>query len=170
MKKYILIVSLFLVLCLPAMAQTEAVAHCGQIVTLTAEPAEGFYFLRWSDGVTDNPREIEISSETTVTDFVAIFGGMEFTITVRVKQEGTGDVDQAEYTAQAGETITLGAVESDPCYQFDHWEDADGNAISTQKTFVYTIVKETTVYAVFVDREFKIKATAEHGTVDIQVQ
>ena len=61
MKKYIFIVALF-ALSLTVKAQTEAVAHCGQIVTLTAKPAEGFYFVRWSDNVTDNPREVEISS------------------------------------------------------------------------------------------------------------
>ena len=169
MKKYIFIVSLF-VLSLPVMAQTEAVAHCGQIVTLTAKPAEGFFFVRWSDNVTDNPREVEISSETTVTDFIAIFEGQEFTINVRVKDEGTGDVEQTTFTGKAGEPVTLDAIESDPCYQFDHWEDASGTSLSTSKTFAYTILGETTVYAVFVDREFKIKATADHGTVDIQIQ
>ncbi|MCR4664828.1 MAG: hypothetical protein K5660_05635 [Paludibacteraceae bacterium] len=169
MKKYILILPLMF-LCLTAVAQTEAVARCGQIVTLTAQPAEGFFFVRWSDNVTDNPREIEISSETTVTDFVAIFEGKEFTINVRVKEEGTGDVEQTTFTGKAGEPITLDAIESDPCYQFDHWEDASGTSLSTSKTFAYTILGETTVYAVFVDREFKIKATADHGTVDIQVQ
>lgn len=169
MKKYIFIVALF-ALSLTVKAQTEVVAHCGQIVTLTAKPAEGFYFVRWSDNVTDNPREVEISSETTVTDFVAIFEGMEYTITVKVKEDGTGSVDQTSFIGKAGSQITLDAVESDPCYQFDHWEDADGNNLSTDKTFAYTIAKETTVYAVFTDREFKIKATADHGTVDIQVQ
>lgn len=169
MKKYILIVSL-LVLSMTAAAQSETVARCGQFVTLTAKPAEGFFFVRWSDGVTDNPREVEISSETTVTDFVAIFEGQEYTISVRVKDEGTGSVDQDSFTAKAGEQVTLDANESDPCYQFDHWEDASGTSLSTSKTYAYTILGETTVYAVFVPRDFRIKATADHGTVDIQVQ
>ena len=95
------------------MAQTEAVAHCGQIVTLTAKPAEGFFFVRWSDNVTDNPREVEISSETTVTDFIAIFEGKEYTISIKVKEEGTGSVDQTSFTGKAGEPVTLDAIEND---------------------------------------------------------
>lgn len=35
--------------------------HCGDVVTITATPDVGYRFVRWSDGNTDNPREIEIT-------------------------------------------------------------------------------------------------------------
>ena len=39
--------------------------------TITATPTEGYYFLRWSDGNTDNPRTITVTQDTILT---AIFG------------------------------------------------------------------------------------------------
>lgn len=45
----------------PALTSAEA----------TALPALGYSFLHWSDGVTDNPRQIEMTQDTTLT---AVFG------------------------------------------------------------------------------------------------
>jgi hypothetical protein len=39
----------------------------GDKVTLTATPAEGYKFVQWSDGVTDNPRTIEVTSDLILT-------------------------------------------------------------------------------------------------------
>ena len=39
-------------------------------VSLTAEPNYGYHFTQWSDGVTDNPRTIELTQDTT---FIAEF-------------------------------------------------------------------------------------------------
>ena len=46
--------------------------HCGDIVVITATPEDGSRFVRWSDGNTDNPREIEIGEDGNV-DVHAIF-------------------------------------------------------------------------------------------------
>ena len=35
----------------------------GTTLTLTATPAEGHYFVKWSDGVTDNPRSVTVGKE-----------------------------------------------------------------------------------------------------------
>ena len=45
------------------------------IATITATPNEGYSFLRWSDGNTDNPRTIQVTSDTTLTAEFAIEGG-----------------------------------------------------------------------------------------------
>ncbi len=37
----------------------------GHTVTLTATPAEGYTFQKWSDGVTDNPRTITVTQDST---------------------------------------------------------------------------------------------------------
>lgn len=39
----------------------------GSIVTLTATPDNSWYFEKWSDGNTDNPRKVTISSDLTLT-------------------------------------------------------------------------------------------------------
>lgn len=46
--------------------------HCGDIVVITATPADGSKFVQWSDGNTDNPREIEIGEDGNI-DVYAIF-------------------------------------------------------------------------------------------------
>ena len=38
----------------------------GDTITITATPDDGYYFDGWSDGNTDNPREIEITGDTAV--------------------------------------------------------------------------------------------------------
>ena len=38
----------------------------GDTITVTATPDDGYYFEEWSDGNTDNPREIEITGDTAV--------------------------------------------------------------------------------------------------------
>ncbi len=45
-----------------------------EVVTLTATPKEGYKFIEWSDGVTENPRTIVVSENIT---FVAIFAEEE---------------------------------------------------------------------------------------------
>ena len=41
--------------------------HCGDVVTITATPDPGYRFSHWSDGNTDNPREIEMSDAVNLT-------------------------------------------------------------------------------------------------------
>lgn len=36
---------------------------CGEEVLVTASPKPGYHFVQWSDGVTDNPRTIEVRSD-----------------------------------------------------------------------------------------------------------
>ena len=38
-----------------------------QEATITATPNDGYTFMRWSDGNTDNPRTIQVTSDTTLT-------------------------------------------------------------------------------------------------------
>ena len=172
MKKQLFILFvLFVGILVSAQAQTEqATAYCGQTVTLTPTPATGYHFVRWSDGNTDNPRRIEISSETTVFEYEAIFEANAYTLSVLVKVAGTGSVEQSSFNAAYGEQVTVKALESDPCYRFDHWEDAAGNSLSTSIAYTYTMAEDATIYAVFTERDFIIKATATHGTVSISVQ
>jgi len=54
----------------PILAQDTAEMsglHCGDVVTITATPDAGYRFVRWSDGNTDNPREIEITDAVNLS-------------------------------------------------------------------------------------------------------
>lgn len=70
MKKLISILIILLGLMMPVMANAQEGYHCGDRVRISATPQEGYHFVRWSDGVTDNPREIDIEDNV---DLVAYF-------------------------------------------------------------------------------------------------
>lgn len=48
----------------------EQTYDCGTSLYIEASPAEGYHFVRWSDGNTDNPREVSVLSDIT---FEAVF-------------------------------------------------------------------------------------------------
>ncbi len=153
-----------------AFAQTEATAtaKCSETVIITADADPGYRFVKWTDGNTENPREVLIGENTTVFDYVAVFEAVDYTITVAVKEEGTGSVEKSSFSGNKGSKITLKAIKSEQCYQFKEWQDADGNTLSTNMVYEYEINDNATVYAVFVEREFTVKAsTSGNGTVTI---
>ena len=45
----------------------------GPFVTCTATPNRGYYFVKWADGNTDNPRTIELTQDTTMEAIFAIY-------------------------------------------------------------------------------------------------
>ena len=49
----------------------------GETVTLTAVPAEGYRFVRWNDGNTDNPRIVSAVADITYTAFFASINGID---------------------------------------------------------------------------------------------
>ena len=173
MKKTVLMVAAALMSCMTgAWAQTEVTetAKCGEIVTITATPDAGYKFLYWDDdhSKTEATRDVLIDENTTIFDYVAVFEAVDYTIAVAVKEEGTGSVEQSSFSGNKGSKITLKAIESENCYQFKEWQDADGNTLSTDKEYEYEINADATVYAVFVAREFTVKAsTTGNGTVTI---
>lgn len=48
----------------------EQTYDCGTSLYIEASSAEGYHFVRWSDGNTDNPREVSVLSDIT---FEAVF-------------------------------------------------------------------------------------------------
>jgi len=175
MKKYLTIVAALLMLnTASALAQTETktadstAVKCGETVTITATADDGYEFEKWQDGNTSNPREITITSETDVWAYVATFKAISYTITVAVKDAGTGSVETSSFTGNKGDKIKLKAIESETCYEFSHWEDSEGTQLSDSKEYEYEINGTTTVYAVFTEKDFTVKVTSGgNGSVTI---
>lgn len=102
----------------------------GDTVSIEAVPNAGYEFLQWHDSITDNPRDILFTQDTT---FTAYFGLAEYTITTAVTPEGTGTVTGAG-TYPYGDTIELVAT---PIlgYAFISWND--GN-VDNPRTIIVT--------------------------------
>jgi len=175
MKKYLTIVAALLMLnTASAFAQTETKTadstevKCGDEVTIEATADDGYDFVAWQDGNTDNPRTITISSETDVWNYVATFQARTYIVSVAVKPTGTGSVETASFSGNKGDKITLKAIESEKCYRFSHWEDSESTKLSESIEYEYEINSTTTVYAVFVEKDFKVKVTSGgNGSVTI---
>ena len=106
--------------------------------TLTAIANEGYNFVIWNDGNTENPRTVSITSDTA---FVAIFAEVLSTptITLTVNDETMGS---ASYTLD-GNTAVLTATANEG-YNFVIWND--GNSENPRTV---TITSDTTFMAIF---------------------
>ena len=91
----------------------------GTVVTLAAIPVSGYYFVQWSDGNTENPRQI------TVTEDVSLMA--EFSASGRLTVSSIDD-------AMGGVTAVLTAIPQEG-YRFARWND--GN-IENPRTVVVT--------------------------------
>ena len=98
-----------------------------QEATIIATPNEGYTFMRWSDGNTDNPRTIQVTSDTTLT--------AEFDVDTRclvtfVDWDGTV---LSSVKVTPGETATAPADPTREGYTFIGW-DKDFSAVTDHMT------------------------------------
>lgn len=90
----------------------------GDTVNLIAQSNTGYYFEQWEDGVTDNPRQIIVESDST---FTALFTAEQYEVTVDWTPEEGGTVEGAG-TYDYGTYATLKATPNDT-YMFISWND-----------------------------------------------
>ena len=123
-----------------AYGRVEVENHSCESKTLTAIANNGYVFSRWSDGNTENPRTVSLTSDTA---FMAIFTEVVSTptITVTVNDATMGS---ATYTMD-GNTAVLTATANEG-YSFLTW--SDGNAENPRTV---TITSDTTFMAIFAE-------------------
>ena len=114
--------------------------------TLTAIANSGYRFVKWSDEVTDNPRTIVVTQDST---FTAIFKANSFAISTMVNDDAMGSVTEGgEYTH--GTEITLTATPNYG-YRFTQW--SDGN---TDNPRTVVVTQDSTFTAIFEPNTFAI--------------
>ena len=88
-------------------------------ITLKAIPNQGYYFTQWSDGDTNNPRQVVITQDTA---FTAGFSN-QYHIQVYSSDPSMGNVTGTNtYTYGDVATLTATPIES---YQFYNWNDGN---------------------------------------------
>ena len=120
----------------------EGVSH-----TVTATPKSGYHFLRWSNGVTENPYTFVVTQDTVLyalfeADVVINY----YDINVVSSDETMGTVSGGGTHLEQGQTVTITATPNEG-YQFLYWTTADGQvqgAISQ-----WTVTKDETLIAHF---------------------
>ena len=125
-------------------------------VTLTAVPDYGYHFTQWSDGVTDNPRTIELTSDTT---FTALFAPNQYTLSLQC-DENQGSVEGAGVF----DYLTEVQISATPVYGYHFSSWSDGNTANPR---TYTITKDIALTADFAINKYalNVSCNAEQGSV-----
>ena len=117
----------------------------GERVMLVAIPNKGYYFDRWDDGNTNNPRILTITKDTTIT---AIFAKDEmdapvvYTVTARPNDADMGMVTGGGEYKDGGQALLVAIPNKG--YYFARWDD--GN---TNNPRILKVSGDTTITAIF---------------------
>lgn len=87
----------------------------GSLIEIEAVPDEGYQFTGWSDGLTDNPRQVKLEGDLNLT---ANFGISSFILTMEVD----GDTFEIR-TINYGDPIELPEMTEREGYTFSGWGD-----------------------------------------------
>ncbi len=139
---------------------------CGQSVTLTATPATGYTFTKW----TENGMQVSTSATYTFTatsnrTLVANFTANSYTIAASVTPANSGTLTGAG-TYTYGQTVTLTATPATG-YTFTKWTE-NGTQVSTSATYTFTATANRTLVANFTANSYTIAASvtpANSGTL-----
>ncbi|MFC1904867.1 S8 family serine peptidase, partial [Chloroflexota bacterium] len=133
-------------------------------ITVTAVPDDGYRFVDWSDGTTDNPRTpTGVTADISVIANFAVDNGT-YTIPVTQSTNGTitPDTTTVEYGASQAFTIT-----PDPGYRIVEII-VDGVSQGVQPSWEFTnVTADHAITATFAADIFTLTYTAgEHGSID----
>ena len=123
---------------------------------LTATPYNGYHFVKWSDGNTDNPRTIELTCDTI---FTAIFEYNQCTLSLQC-DENQGSVEGAgvfDYLAEV-------QISATPAYGYHFSSWSDGNTANPR---TITLTKDIALTVNFAPNKYSINVScnAEQGSV-----
>lgn len=124
-------------------------------ITISATANENYHFMQWSDGATDNPRTLQIVSDSLI---MAIFAPDTFMINAIVNDDAMGTVDgSGRYVYNSTVILTANPNEH---HNFDSW--LDGN---TDNPRTITVTGNATYVANFEVELFTITVTSDDETM-----
>ena len=126
--------------------------------TISANPSYGYHFTQWSDGVTDNPRIITLTQDTT---FIAYFDKNSYWVTVLSESEVMGDATGND-TVLYLDSVTISAT-SNYGYHFLRWNDYD-----TDNPRTVQVTQNKTYTAFFAYNQYAVTLNVDnviHGNV-----
>lgn len=138
----------------------------GEVLTIYPYPSPGYAFSKWSDGNTDNPRVVTITSDATYeAQFIASSepnpDGM---YTFAVKAEDCSN-SLLQNFAQ-GTEVKLYAHPEDECSVFTKWSDGNTDnprTITVNSDATYTAIFKAEQYTIYVE-----SADESQGTVSVE--
>ena len=133
----------------------------GQSCTVTATPNAGYTFTNWTENGNvvssqANYTFVVNNNRTLVANFQA--QPQNYTITVSANPTNGGSVTGGG-TFQEGQSCTVSAT-ANTGYTFTNWTE-NGNVVSTQASYTFTVNSNRTLVANFAAQQFTITATAD---------
>ena len=123
--------------------------------SITASPNYGYHFVQWSDGVTENPRTIELTQDTT---FTAEFAKNEYTITTESANSEWGTAEGGT-SALYLDNIQISATPNYG-YHFVQWNDNN-----TSNPRIIQVTENKTYTATFAKNTYSITKNAVNGSI-----
>lgn len=112
----------------------EGIYNIGSQVLISATPEINYKFESWSDGITENPRNVIVGEVKT---FTAIFVEKDkYTISIDINGNRFGSVainerkNNLSFTTFEGEKVTISAIPNEDC-RFIGWSDGETSAVRT---------------------------------------
>ena len=125
----------------------------GAEATLTATAAEGYHFVKWSDGVETATRKVTVKSDLSFTAEFAIN-----TYVVKVTAANGTVTGEGTYEHGAKAKLSVTAAEG---YHFVKWSDGE-----TKATRTVVVTDNLTLTAEFEINSYTVRASATNGTVE----
>ncbi len=126
-------------------------SSCG--VQVTAVPNNGYHFVSWTDGNTENPRVLDLTQDTVMT---AIFAINTYNVTLTYNHDHgtvTGETGVFEHFSE----ITYEAIPNYG-YHFSRWSDG-----KTANPRTITITGNTELTAIFEPNQYHISASCDQS-------
>ena len=118
--------------------QGDTTVNYLDIVTICANASYGYHFTQWNDGNSDNPRQVQVTGDTTYT---ATFDKNTYAISLSCNEE-QGSVEGVT-SAKYLDTVTISATPNIG-YHFVQWSDGNTDTIRT-----LVLTQDTTLTAEF---------------------
>ena len=121
----------------------SVIGSCGDSIIVTAFPNDGFHFVTWSDGSTENPHYCHFNS-----DHIELIGSFDtniYSVTTSCNPTEGITFGDTIIKQQSVCYVTIQA-ESNPGYDFLQWSDG-----STDSIRVLAVVSDTSLIAFFTD-------------------
>lgn len=135
--------------------KTTATGVAAENITFEAISKYGYHFVKWNDSVTDNPRTIWLSQDTT---FTAEFAKNKYTISTQSANQTWGTT-AGDTTAQYLDEVEISAIPNHG-YHFVRWND-----YNTSNTRTVSVTGDKTYTATFAKNVYSITTNAEHGSI-----
>lgn len=117
-----------------SVVKTYPADNCSPLYTLTATPASGYTFIRWSDGNEQNPRRVDVLAETFDFPLYADFAGpYDYTqihadvqptggATIRFSDSKNRTHADGKYAIEYGEDMAIIIPDIEDGYTFNRWD------------------------------------------------